>query len=149
MNCFVDTDMLNDMVPEHTAQQEGIKKSTISFVGLRLCNPSRERSSESSSSSPGRRRPLLRPGGTVLRPFVLEPGVLPSAISTIGSSSPPGQNGTYPDFPRTNVLLGAGARSKDVDVRPLDGRIFGVCNNVGFQHIEQLDDLGVLPQRSQ
>lgn len=56
-----------------------------------------------------------------------------SGGSIIGSSSPPGQNGTYPAFPRTNVLLGAGARSIEVDVSPLDGRMFAVCRKANGQ----------------
>lgn len=79
----------------------------------------------SSTHSPGRRRPLVKPGGTVLSPLC------PSCFcsfprSARASSSPPGQNGTYPDFPLTKLLLGAGARSNEVDVRPLDERVLEV-----------------------
>ena len=35
------------------------------------------------------------------------------------SSRPPGQNGTKPVFPLTKLLLGPGARSSEVEVRPV------------------------------
>lgn len=42
------------------------------------------------------------------------------------SSRPPGQKGTYPDLPLTKLLVGAGARFNEVDVRPVDTWVLGV-----------------------
>jgi len=74
----------------------------------------------SSTGSPGSLSPLEKPGGIVFNPFVsLASAFFLSKLSTEISSKPPGQNGTYPDLPRTKFLLGPGARSRDVEVRPV------------------------------
>src|SRR5882757_4269393 len=84
----------------------------------------------SSSSSPGNRNPLVNPGGMVLIPFPPSTISSPnsSGILEPASSNPPGQNGTFPAFPRTKFLLGPGARSSEVDVRPVDNRGLEVWN---------------------
>ena len=77
-----------------------------------------------SPSSSDNRKPLVNPGGIVLTPFpsTASSSSNSSEMPELGSSSPPGQNGTLPAFPRTKFLLGPGARSSEVDVRPVDNR---------------------------
>ena len=73
----------------------------------------------SSASSPAKRSPRVKPGGMDLRSLDSSSRLITEAASFATSSIPPGQNGTYPDFPRTKLLLGPGARSREVDVRPV------------------------------
>jgi hypothetical protein len=55
------------------------------------------------------------------------------------SSNPPGQNGTLPAFPRTKFLLGPGARSSEVDVRPVEIRGLDVW--AAIVKIREINDL--------
>jgi hypothetical protein len=59
------------------------------------------------------------PGATDLNPFVECSNALLDRTSMDISSNPPGKNGTYPDFPLTKFLLGAGALSNDVEFSPV------------------------------
>lgn len=78
----------------------------------------------SSLVSPGRRKPRENPGGTVRSPL-LKDFLFESSADR--SSSPPGQKGTYPDLPRTKLFVGAGARSREVEVNPVGRREDGIC----------------------
>ena len=83
------------------------------------------KSSWSSLTSPGRRKPRENPGGTVLIPLLT---VLLFEVPD-RSSSPPGQKGTCPDFPRTKLFVGPGARSREVEVNPVRRREDGIYLN--------------------
>jgi len=58
----------------------------------------------------------------VLSPFLPSFAVNPFPVFGSTSSMPPGQKGTYPDFPLTKLLFGPGGRSIDVEVKPLETR---------------------------
>ena len=73
--------------------------------------------SSTSSASSSKLSPLLRPGGMRRNPLSFAGSESISFSGNKTSSKPPGQNGTFPDFPRTKLCNGPGARSRDVEVK--------------------------------
>lgn len=96
-----------------------IPKPTSWYPRGRRSIPANSSSSSSSAVSPGNRRPRVKPGGTLFKPLKSSSKSLMATESFIASSNPPGQKGTNPAFPLTKFVVGAGARSSDVDVSPL------------------------------
>jgi hypothetical protein len=106
----------------HVSDNTNLIFSDRNFTCSACCNSgciSCTRSSSVSSGSPGNRIPRVRPGATLLSPFEPSSSSFTVIESFRASSRPPGQKGTYPDLPLTKLLLGAGVRSRDVDVNPL------------------------------